>query len=72
MVVKVHLEFLTIFFRYSISKTAKYHLVSNKLYAKKLVSLGENKKNVFTVGSLGCENIKRMNFENLNDLEKKV
>ena len=59
------------FFRYSISKTAKYHLVSNKLYAKKLVSLGENKKNVFTVGSLGCENIKRMNFENLNDLEKK-
>ena len=60
------------FFRYSISKTAKYHLVSNKLYAKKLVSLGENKKNVFTVGSLGCENIKRMNFENLNDLEKSL
>ena len=59
------------FFRHSISKTAKYHLVSNKLYAKKLVSLGENKKNIFTVGSLGCENIKMMNFVNLNDLEKK-
>ena len=60
------------FFRHSISKTAKYHLVSNKLYAKKLVSLGESKNNIFTVGSLGCENIKRMNFENLNDLEKKT
>ncbi len=59
------------FFRYSISKTAKYHLVSNKLYAKRLLGLGESKKNVFTVGSLGCENIKLMNFENPSSLEKK-
>jgi len=59
------------FFRYSISKTAKYHLVSNKLYAKKLASLGESKKNIFTVGSLGCENIKLMDFENSSNLEKK-
>ncbi|MDC1169958.1 UDP-N-acetylglucosamine 2-epimerase [Candidatus Pelagibacter sp.] len=59
------------FFRYSISKTAKYHLVSNKLYAKKLESLGENKKNIFTVGSLGCENIKLMDFEQPIKLEKK-
>ncbi len=59
------------FFRYSISKTAKYHLVSNKLYAKKLINLGVSKKNIFTVGSLGCENIKLMNFEKLSSLEKK-
>ena len=59
------------FFRHSISKTAKYHLVSNKLYAKKLVSLGESKSNIFTVGSLGCENIKMMNFVNPSNLEKK-
>ena len=59
------------FFRYSISKTAKYHLVSNKLYAKKLVSLGKSKNNIFTVGSLGCENIKMMSFENPSNLEKK-
>ena len=59
------------FFRYSISKTAKYHLVSNKLYAKKLESLGKNKKNIFTVGSLGCENIKLMDFEHPSKLEKK-
>ena len=59
------------FFRHSISKTAKYHLVSNKLYAKKLVSLGESKNNIFTVGSLGCENIKMMNFVNPSNLEKK-
>lgn len=59
------------FFRYSISKTAKYHLVSNKLYAKKLESLGKNKKNIFTIGSLGCENIKQMNFEHPNKIEKR-
>ena len=59
------------FFRYSISKTAKYHLVSNKLYKKKLVSLGAIKKNIFTVGSLGCENIKQMNFEKPINIEKK-
>ena len=58
------------FFRYSISKTAKYHLVSNKLYAKKLEDLGESKKRIFTVGSLGCENIKMMNFVNSSYLEK--
>lgn len=59
------------FFRYSITKTAKYHLVSNKLYAKKLESLGVSRKNIFTVGSLGCENIKLMNFEHPSKLEKR-
>ena len=59
------------FFRYSISKTAKYHLVSNKLYAKKLENLGENKKNIFTIGSLGCENIQQMDFEHPSKLEKR-
>ncbi len=59
------------FFRYSISKSAKYHLVSNKLYAKKLESLGESKKNIFTVGSLGCENIKLMKFEKPSNFVKK-
>ena len=28
--------------------------------AKKLISLGVSKKNIFTVGSLGCENINEM------------
>ena len=59
------------FFRYSISKTANYHLVSNKLYAKKLEDLGVSKKRIFTVGSLGCENIKLISFENPRNLEKK-
>ncbi len=59
------------FFRFSISKIAQYHFVSNKLYAKKLLKFIENEKKIFTVGSLGCENIEQMNFETLNNLEKK-
>ena len=59
------------FFRYSISKSAYYHLVSNKVYAEKLVKLGENRKNIFTVGSLGCENTKLIKFKNSKELEKK-
>lgn len=59
------------FFRHSISKTSNYHFVSNKFYAKKLLNLIEDKKKIFTVGSLGCENIKLVNYETKNNLEKK-
>ena len=31
----------------------------------------KSKNNIFTVGSLGCENIKMMNFINPSNLEKK-
>ena len=45
--------------RHSISKMANFHFVSHINYKKKLINMGENPKNIFIIGSLGVENIKR-------------
>lgn len=42
--------------RHSISKLSNYHFVTHKTYKKRLIQLGENKKDIFNVGSLGVEN----------------
>ena len=42
--------------RHSISKLSNYHFVSNRIYKKRLIQLGENKKNIFDIGSLGVQN----------------
>ena len=33
------------------------HFVSHKKYQKRLIQLGENKKNIFNVGAMAIENI---------------
>jgi UDP-N-acetylglucosamine 2-epimerase (non-hydrolysing) len=42
--------------RHSISKISNYHFVTHKDYKKRLIQLGEDKKNIFLVGSLGVQN----------------
>ena len=42
--------------RHSISKLSNYHFVTHKDYKKRLIQLGEEKKNIFLVGSLGVQN----------------
>ena len=42
--------------RHSISKLSNYHFVSHKDYKKRLIQLGENKKNIFVTGALGVDN----------------
>jgi UDP-hydrolysing UDP-N-acetyl-D-glucosamine 2-epimerase len=42
--------------RHSISKLSNYHFVTHKEYKKRLIQLGEEKKNIFLVGSLGVQN----------------
>ena len=42
--------------RHSISKLSNYHFVTHKTYKKRLIQMGENKKDIFNVGSLGVEN----------------
>lgn len=37
--------------RHAISKISQIHLVSNKIAKKRLIQMGENKKNIFIVGS---------------------
>lgn len=57
--------------RHCISKMSHLHFTAADIYTKKLIQLGEDPKNVFNVGGLGIENIKRLkllsklDFENL-------
>ena len=44
--------------RHSITTMANIHLVSNKFYGRRLISMGENPKNIFVTGSLALDNLK--------------
>ena len=59
--------------RHSLTKLSHLHFVSTKKYFQKVNQLGENKKNIFLVGSLGVEAIKKYRYINkkiLQDLLK--
>jgi len=56
-------------YRHSISKFSNIHFVSNKIYRKRLIQLGENPNSIFNVGSLGVENIYKTKFITEKDLE---
>ncbi len=50
---------------------AHIHFVTNELYKKKILRMGENKKLVFNFGSLAFSNFNRRKFKNKIELEKK-
>jgi GDP/UDP-N,N'-diacetylbacillosamine 2-epimerase (hydrolysing) len=58
--------------RHSITKLSHIHLVSTEIYKKRVIQLGENKKHVYNVGSLGVESIKKTKFLNKFEIEKKL
>ena len=57
--------------RHAISKISHIHLVSNKIAKKRLIQMGENKKNIFTVGSPDVDMILGKNLPNLYKVKKK-
>ena len=57
-------------YRHAITKMSNYHFVSTEVYKKRLIQIGENKKNIFKVGALCNENIKRLKLLNQKFLEK--
>ena len=59
-------------YRHSISKFSNLHLVSHQKFKKRLVQLGETKKNIFNVGGLGAASINSFNFLKKQDIEKKL
>ena len=59
-------------YRHSISKFSKLHLVSHKNFRKRLLQLGESKKNIFVVGGLGAHAINQTIFLKKKDLEKNL
>ena len=56
--------------RHAITKFSDIHFVSNKIFAKNVLSLGENKKNIFIVGSPGCENLNKKKYLTKKNIEK--
>lgn len=58
--------------RHSITKMAHLHFVSNNTYKKRVMQLGENKKNIHVVGGLGLDNFKYNKLLNKKDLEKNL
>ncbi len=57
--------------RHAITKFSHIHFVSSIAHKKRVIQLGENKKNVHFTGSIGVENIRRLNFLSKKFLEKK-
>ena len=57
--------------RHAISKISHIHLVSNKIAKKRLIQMGENKKNIFTVGSPDVDMILGKNLPNLYKVKKR-
>lgn len=45
--------------RHMISKMSDYHFVTNNIYKQRLISLGEDPKNIFNFGSIGALNVKK-------------
>ena len=58
-------------FRHLISKLSDFHFVSEKDYKKRLLQLGENKKNIYVIGSLPTDNILKLKLLEKDNLEKK-
>lgn len=56
--------------RHAVTKLSDIHFVSNKIFKKNIISMGENKKNIYVVGSPGCENLNKIKFLNKKKLEK--
>ncbi len=48
--------------RHVITKLSHYHFTTNNIYKKRVLSLGENKKNIFNFGSIGAEVAKEIKF----------
>jgi UDP-N-acetylglucosamine 2-epimerase (hydrolysing) len=57
--------------RHAISKISHIHLVSNITAKKRLIQMGENKKNIFTVGSPDVDVILGKNLPSLNKVKKR-
>lgn len=57
--------------RHSITKMSTFHFTSNKVYKRRIIQMGENPKNIFNIGSLGVDNIKRIHLMKKQELERK-
>lgn len=55
-------------FRHAITKMSWLHFPATEAYARRILQMGEDPKNVFCVGAPGLENIHRLNLLSKNEL----
>lgn len=58
--------------RHSISKMSNLHFVSNLTYKKRLIQLGEAKKDIYIIGGMGVDAIKNIDLLKKKEIEKKM
>lgn len=58
--------------RHSITKMAHLHFVTNNAAARRVRQLGENPEHIYTVGSPGIDQIKRIKLLDKEELEKEL
>ncbi len=58
-------------FRHCVSKLSSLHFVTNEIYKKRLIQIGEDTKKIFNVGSLALEKINNFRFLNRDQISKK-
>lgn len=58
--------------RHSITKMSYLHFPSNKYSRNRIISMGEDKKNVFNVGTLSLDNLNKIKFTNKKELQNKL
>lgn len=58
--------------RHSITKLSHVHFAARYEHVQLIKRLGENPKYIYEVGALGLDNIVRMNFLSLQELEKSI
>ena len=58
--------------RHCITKMSHLHFTAIKEYKNRVIQLGEEPKRVFNVGSMGIENIKKLNLLDKNEFEKLI
>lgn len=56
-------------FRHAITKLANVHFATTKVYADRVLQMGESESNVWNVGSLGMDNVRTIEMLSLSDLE---
>jgi UDP-hydrolysing UDP-N-acetyl-D-glucosamine 2-epimerase len=59
-------------FRHCITKLSHIHFAANKIYKERLIQLGEDPKNIFSVGGLGIDSIKKTKLLLKKEIEKKL
>lgn len=57
--------------RHAVTKMSYLHFPSTKVYADRIIQMGENPDRVFNVGALGIENIKNLSLLSRKELSEK-